>query len=222
MKSKLKPWTLSFIVSLIISILFLVIIFGIFYAYVNNSQPAKDALNTLGSFFGGMTTLAAALIASLLFNDWRDQHNKNIEAQFAKEVMDLTCKSNFQLLQALNAIESYIQNIDDTSPDNFKTAFQNLNEVRDTLLGIICPKVHIIVAKEDYSKHFFPVIKQLTDKLEIYIESLHKCIKGGIYKNDPSYKTYFNETCINTKDLKEQFDLLFLMLKPYIKVHTQD
>lgn len=132
--------------------------------------------------------------------------------------MDLACESNFQLLQVLSIIERWVHNIDEPSKDNFKTAFLNLVIIRDTLAGIICPKIKLIVSDNDYKDSFFPLMEQITIKLEIYIDSLHKCIKKAIYKGDPSYKTYLNDSHANTEDLKKQFDELLLMLKPYIKV----
>lgn len=39
----------------------------------------KDSLSTASGFFGGITTLIAAYIASKLFNDWRDEKNYELE-----------------------------------------------------------------------------------------------------------------------------------------------
>lgn len=55
----------------------------------NNPQDSfKDALSFTGSLFGGLATFGAAIIAAYLFNDWRDQHNKDIENQFIKSIID--------------------------------------------------------------------------------------------------------------------------------------
>lgn len=71
----------------IISILFLMITFWIFYTYSNSPTSAKDALSTTASFFGGVATLWAACIAAYLFHDWKDQHNKNIQNNLILEVI---------------------------------------------------------------------------------------------------------------------------------------
>jgi hypothetical protein len=81
----MPPIKFSFFVSLIISFAFLLITFWIFYAYSWNADAAKDALSTTGSFFGAGATLGAAIIAAFLFNDWKDQHNKQVLAYEAKE-----------------------------------------------------------------------------------------------------------------------------------------
>ena len=54
----------------------------LFYLY----GDLKDALSDAASFFGGIATLVAAYIATQLFNDWREQHNKTILANEAKAV----------------------------------------------------------------------------------------------------------------------------------------
>lgn len=71
----MKPFIVSMIVATTISILFLAIIFWIFFQYSGSASSGKDTLNTLGSYFGGITTLGAAIVAGYLFNDWRDNEN---------------------------------------------------------------------------------------------------------------------------------------------------
>lgn len=66
---------------------FLFAIGVILYFYWGDPSAVKDALSTTASFFGGFATLGAAVIAAYLFNDWRDQHNKAIVAEVAKQVL---------------------------------------------------------------------------------------------------------------------------------------
>ncbi|MFN7095152.1 MAG: hypothetical protein ACK4M7_07290 [Burkholderiales bacterium] len=98
----LKPITFSFIVSLGIAFVFLMATFLIF-AYSSESA-LQDALSTTGSYFGAVATLGAAVIAAYLFNDWRDQHNKNVEAGICINIFDFAYISNFKLLQNLTII----------------------------------------------------------------------------------------------------------------------
>lgn len=58
----------------------------IFYLYGGERSVLEDALSMTASFFGGIATLVAAYIATQLFNDWREQHNKTILANEAKAV----------------------------------------------------------------------------------------------------------------------------------------
>ena len=65
----------------------------IFWFYSNADSKTlgllKDSLSTASGFFGGITTLIAAYIGSKLFNDWKHQHNIEIRADSAKEIMKL-------------------------------------------------------------------------------------------------------------------------------------
>lgn len=73
----------SFLVCSVITIL----VFGfIYYLMMNESISSvaliKDSITLTASFFGGITTLVAAYIATLLFNDWKDQEKYKIHLKF--------------------------------------------------------------------------------------------------------------------------------------------
>lgn len=63
-----------------------------YFLYVNTELKLNEVLDkSFGAafgFFSGAATLAAAYIASRLFNDWKEQHNKEIEIQFILKVID--------------------------------------------------------------------------------------------------------------------------------------
>lgn len=64
---------------------------GIFWFYSSADSKTlillKDSLSTASGFFGGITTLIAAYIASRLFNDWKEQQRHINSAEFARIVM---------------------------------------------------------------------------------------------------------------------------------------
>lgn len=64
----------------------------IFYLYGGGSDALKDALSMTASFFGGITTLAAAYIAYYLYDDWRKPHNLSIETEHKKEILKIIRK----------------------------------------------------------------------------------------------------------------------------------
>ncbi|WP_349913095.1 hypothetical protein [Acinetobacter pittii] len=66
-----------FIIGFIL-LLLLISIFGILYFYWGNSKAIQDSLSTTGSIFGAIATLGAAAVAAYLFNDWKEQHNKQV------------------------------------------------------------------------------------------------------------------------------------------------
>ena len=55
-------------------ILILIVLTTLVFGCSGDLTPIKSALSLMGNYVGGITTLAAAYIASLLFNDWRGVH----------------------------------------------------------------------------------------------------------------------------------------------------
>ncbi|WP_312307484.1 hypothetical protein [Acinetobacter variabilis] len=84
----LKPITFSFIVSLGIAFVFLMATFYIL-AY-SDPNAMSDALSTTGSYFGALSTLAAAIIAAYLYTDWKEPHFVSKIASEQKEIITLT------------------------------------------------------------------------------------------------------------------------------------
>lgn len=54
-----------------IAMLFFFALIFILFNFLKVETPIKDAWETLGGYFGGITTLVTAYIATQLFNDWR-------------------------------------------------------------------------------------------------------------------------------------------------------
>ena len=61
-----------------------ILLFVCIFWFYSNIDPKtlllfKESLSTTSGFFGGITTLIAAYIATNLFNDWRDEKNYELE-----------------------------------------------------------------------------------------------------------------------------------------------
>ena len=84
----MKPIAFSFVVSLAIALIFLLITFCIFYKYSWSVEAAKDALSTTGSYFGAIATLGAACIATKLVVNWRDQTKYNEQLRILAEMIN--------------------------------------------------------------------------------------------------------------------------------------
>lgn len=67
----------------IIIIVFLIIFFGC----LKRPDPIYDSFYILGSYFGGISTLAAAYIASKLFNDWKEEKNFDAKKEYAQSIL---------------------------------------------------------------------------------------------------------------------------------------
>lgn len=88
----------------------------LFYLY----GDLKDALSDTASFFGGIATLVAAYIATQLFNDWREQHNKQIMNTFGLKVYEKYLKFEDALYSAQDTLSDLKVEIEkDSSTGNF-------------------------------------------------------------------------------------------------------
>lgn len=87
---QITPVSFSFLISLTVAFIFLLITFWIFYQYSWSAAAAKDALSTTGSYFGAVTTLVAAIIAAYLYTDWKEPHFALKIASEQKEIIALT------------------------------------------------------------------------------------------------------------------------------------
>lgn len=142
---------------------------GIFWFYSGADSKTlillKDSLSTTSGFFGGITTLIAAYIASKLFNDWKVQHNKTLEKEVGWDVIIKFDEADLHLTQFRESFSLFLtknENIFELSDEEF----ENLNTKLNTIL------THMIEASL---------------KVSIYFEALRKY-------SIVADKTYYNDT----------------------------
>lgn len=75
-----------------IAMLFFFALIFILFNFLKVGAPIKDAWETLGSYFGGITTLVTAYVAMKLYDDWRSPHNLNIETEHKKDILKIIRK----------------------------------------------------------------------------------------------------------------------------------
>lgn len=91
-----------------IGLLFTFAFTWIIFDFQKSSNSLKDTWTIITSLFSGITTLLAAYIATLLFNDWKEQHNKQILAFEAKKLhLDLS-----EFMKVIAEFETTKLNID--------------------------------------------------------------------------------------------------------------
>ena len=69
-----------------VSTLFIFAFTWIIFDFQNSDNTLKDTWGIVSSLFGGITTLIAAYIASLLFNDWRVQKTYELEKEYIEKL----------------------------------------------------------------------------------------------------------------------------------------
>lgn len=101
--NKINPLALSVIGGLFIFTA-VYILFWVLFLCLDSPDASQAAINTLGSYFGGVATLWAAIVAAYLFNDWKDQHNKNLEKDAIYQILSVIESHHFPLMQSVNEI----------------------------------------------------------------------------------------------------------------------
>ena len=99
MKETQKTIVNALAVTVIATLFFFALTF-ILFDFFKAGSSLKDAWATLGSFFGGITTLVAAYVATKLFNDWRDQEKIIFLRNVAYETSNL-------ILTLFNIMQGY-------------------------------------------------------------------------------------------------------------------
>lgn len=195
---------------------------GILWFYVSADAECKtlsllkDSLSTTSGFFGGIATLVAAYIASRLFNDWKEQHNKQVLATEAKE--------NFKLLHKERDLIHELKFI-----------------CEDIYLGKSTKKVSWYSFADDFQKHLLCLFNENKDLMSSFCflsqgQDIYKLMKN--YHNEISkvakildenrsqnysYTTFFtSETVIDVlnwiKEIESKNGEVLDELKKYIFV----
>ncbi|WP_284074082.1 hypothetical protein [Acinetobacter nosocomialis] len=108
----------KFIVNVCGYITSLLVIFFFFtlwlFSYNQIGDPLKDAWELTVSLSSALATIGAAIIASKLYNDWRTQHNANLELTYISEILSLLRNNLILMAPILNKLivsgEKYTHN----------------------------------------------------------------------------------------------------------------
>lgn len=210
---KITPVSFSFIISLIICFLFLLITLWIFYQYSWNAVAAKDALSTTGSYFSAVTTLVAAIIAAYLYTDWKEPHLFLKIAAEQKEIIALTrrMKRNIDafslFMRTKKPLPTGLKN-----GDKFSLEYQMLvNKILDDLDDL----AGLLKNYQFNFKENIPYEKNHMDKLMKSIDSL---VDLHLIFGDPNPVIGFEESYnilkvkYNSEDLRDSYKELLLNL----------
>ncbi|EOH6130262.1 hypothetical protein U2E24_01620 [Acinetobacter baumannii] len=97
------------------------------------------------SFLGPVSTIFAAIVATFLFNDWKEQHNKTVIANEAKTAFNLICDERHLLNDLKRKLPNfknqepkiYFTVNDDEAHNIFKDLLANLEESRSKLYEFV-------------------------------------------------------------------------------------
>ena len=123
---------------LVLTIITFVIVF-IAYGCTGVNDRLKETLTITIGFFGGLATLGAAYIASRLFNDWRDQHNKTVEKEMAWIVIQKFDAAEFNLSRFRDGFQNFKYKcnfLSEMSDEEFQNLDNELNSILSSLRGV--------------------------------------------------------------------------------------
>lgn len=148
-----------------IALLFLFAFTWIVFDFQGSSNSLRDTWGIVSSLFGGIATLVAAYIASLLFNDWRETQTAQNRAEHAKAVKKslITLKSNMEFYRS-----QVLDYSNKTKPEERR----------------MCKEL-----KEDFLNKYHLLFMDLKINLEMYENTYNDNIMKNI--DGPHLKAYF-------------------------------
>lgn len=178
--------------------------------YQNPSDSAKETLSIAVSFMGVLATIFAALIAVLLFNDWREQHNKqvsnsiglkNLETfnEFEKKILELRSHmSDFENI--LDDYQYYVE-FTDLYRDGNITSYQNILSKKNE----IDISFHVLLIN---IKNYITITESnlLKNKADSYLQAFINANKYDLSIDSP--RDFFNKTETQVNGYNELKDLI--------------
>lgn len=157
------------------------ILFWVLFLCFDSPNAAREAINVLGSYFGGVATLWAAFIAAYLFNDWRVVKQYEIKLDYV-----LTIKKQTQeLIGFINSnrrnfvkYRFKIKNPNLTIPD-FNVLLNEMHEIENevvlrlNLISIEMNELYFLKTKKPQD----PIVDELAGKIKYFD-------KIGVNKNN--------------------------------------
>lgn len=129
------------------------------YSYNDTEQAFHEAWSTSVSFLSALSTLAAAVVAAYLFNDWRDQEKYRITSNLAMECLQdyVTAKDKlfFYLFQHVyNTKPITYEELDDL----FFKSHIKITTLNEALRRLNKPQICEKIINSFYVKHYREVI----------------------------------------------------------------
>lgn len=199
----------------ILILLFLLAFTWIFFDFYKTSSSLKDSLSIVGSLFGGIATLAAAYIASKLFNDWKEQHNKNIEAQLCMKAFDYIQGFEFELIDIERFTINYLISSDKRKlMKKFDENLERLNVIADKS-SIVLSDLGFFIPTKEYDKKFKPQFDIIIDQLQQYISTYDSAFRA--FDHNQNHEKYIQTYRQLTASLRERYRATFVELNQYYK-----
>lgn len=114
------------------------ILFWVLFLCLDSPSATQAAMNTLGSYFGGIATLWAACVAAYLFNDWRDEHNKTVEKEMGWVVIQKFDAAKFRFSRFEESFQNFKYKCnfpEEMEDDELQNLDKDLNSILSSIKG---------------------------------------------------------------------------------------
>lgn len=113
------------------------------YSYNNIQEPLKESWSIAFNSLSALATIGAAIVAARLFNDWKEQHNKQVQNNLSLQVFEAFSIfernlrefslyiSHFEALRS--SYENYELTWDIINKDGHIVYLQNINSKKDEM-----------------------------------------------------------------------------------------
>lgn len=157
------------------------------YSHNQNEQLLKDAWNITTSLLSGLATIGAAIIASRLFNDWRDQHNKQVNSEFIMKFYDSLFEMKATVISTMGYFKDYLNIRTLEERGDQQENLINHNRILCHLIDYSSQRLSdlaFILDEDDYDKNFKPKIEELHEKLMVLNDFFKLYINNTIAYSD--------------------------------------
>ncbi|ENX01029.1 hypothetical protein F899_01662 [Acinetobacter sp. CIP 101934] len=174
-----------------------------------------NKISAFGSVLSGVGTLFAGFVAIYLFNDWREQHNKNIESQLCMKAFDYIQGFEFELIDIERFTILYLVNPNKSLlHKKFNNNLERLNVIADKS-SVVLSDLGFFIPKKEYDKKFKPQFDIIIDQLEQYIHIYDSTFR--FYKPNSQDKEFIQKYRELTAGLRDRYRATFVELNEYYK-----
>ncbi|HEC0627574.1 hypothetical protein PX012_16770 [Acinetobacter baumannii] len=154
-----------------VSLLFIFALTWIIFDFNGSSSSLKDTWSIVGSVFGGITTLAAAYIALVIYENWKVEYNKNIEKDFLMKALSSLENCHFNLIPNINELKDIV------------LASQQGTTIIKTTIEPCIIDINLMEITSQNIKHLQQVIlrEEITDFFKCYKESYELLKKQTVH-----------------------------------------
>lgn len=187
----------------------------ILFEFKGSATSLKDTWSIVSSLFSGATTLVAAYIASLLFNDWRDEKNYDLENQHLTSILLGLRDIHAELLEMQSSSKT-IQRTNEILISYSAFITRQRLDIQNTINKLKADLT--IYSKITGHTNLLDLLADLQENCKTYDNQYNQLIHHYYRGYLDELYGYFNENKKNTPDIKEKssFERIYVQDEKHI------